>query len=99
MTIKQIRRTNEIELVMEGRLDTTTAPEADAIFMQAAAEAETLVLDFGGVQYVSSAGLRAIKRAYMAMRQKNGELYLKNVSSAVMEVLEMTGFSGILSFR
>lgn len=98
MTIKQIRRSGETELLVEGRLDSTTALEAEDIFMQAAKDTDKLILNLASLQYVSSAGLRTFKRVYMAMRQKGGELYLKSVPRAVMDVLEMTGFSGILNF-
>ena len=52
-----------------------------------------------GVEYVSSAGLRAIKRIYMAMVKKNSALTLTNVRKMVMEVFEMTGFAGLLTIE
>jgi anti-anti-sigma factor len=50
------------------------------------------------LDYVSSAGLRVIKRLHMSMKKKDGELQLKNVDKMVMEVFEMTGFAGLLKF-
>ena len=50
----------------------------------------------GQLQYISSAGLRVLKKTYMAAVKKNGVLELSNVYQLVMEVLEMTGFSGLL---
>ena len=47
---------------------------------------------------VISAGLRALKRAHMAMRRKGGTLAVRNVTKAVMEVFEITGFAGMLKF-
>lgn len=99
MTIKQIHRAGETELLVEGRLDSTTAPEAEEIFLKAAQETESLILNIAGLQYVSSAGLRVFKRVYMTTMQHGTEFYLKNTPRTVMEVLEMTGFSGILKFR
>ena len=48
------------------------------------------------LEFVSSAGLRVLKRAHLAMRRKGGVLIAKNVSKAVMEIFEITGFAGML---
>ena len=99
MNIKLINRGQEGELVLEGRLDTLTAPEAEEVFNQMAERFEKIVLNMAGVEYVSSAGLRTLKRLHMAMKQKNGSLVLTNVRKMVMEVFEMTGFAGLLNFE
>ena len=98
MTIKLIDRGQTGELFLEGRLDTTTAPDADTIFQQMSARFDNLVLDFGNLEYISSAGLRVIKILYMAMRKKAGKLALRGVNKMCMEVFEMTGFAGLLTF-
>ena len=51
------------------------------------------------LEYISSAGLRVLKKTHMAMNKKEGTLLLKNVNSMVMEVFEMTGFAGLLHFE
>ena len=99
MNIKLINRGQEGELVLEGRLDTLTAPEAEKVFNQMAERFEKIVLNMAGVEYVSSAGLRTLKRLHMAMKKKNGSLVLTNVRKMVMEVFEMTGFAGLLNFE
>lgn len=99
MNIKLINRGQEGELVLEGRLDTLTAPEAEEVFNQMAERFEKIVLNMAGVEYVSSAGLRTLKRLHMAMKKKNGSLVLTNVRKMVMEVFEMTGFAGLLNFE
>ena len=96
MTIKLINRGTEGELLLEGRLDTVTAPEAEEIFLQMTERFEKLTLNMEALQYISSAGLRVLKKTYMASVRKNGVLELSNVNNLVMEVLEMTGFSGLL---
>jgi anti-sigma B factor antagonist len=50
------------------------------------------------LEYVSSAGLRAFKRIYMELRRKGGTLSAKNVDKAIMEVLEVTGFTRLFKF-
>lgn len=99
MNIKLINRGQEGELVLEGRLDTLTAPEAEEVFNQMAERFEKIVLNMAGLEYVSSAGLRTLKRLHMAMKKKNGSLVLTNVRKMVMEVFEMTGFAGLLKFE
>ena len=98
MNIKLIKHDNEGELQLIGRLDTNTSPDAEKIFTDVAGRFESLTLDMAQLDYVSSAGLRALKRVHVAMRQKGGTLAVKNVTKAVMEVFEITGFAGMLKF-
>lgn len=99
MTIKLVNRGTEGELLLEGRLDSNTAPEAEAIFAQTAERFDTVILNFAGLGYISSAGLRQLLKLQQTMRKKNGELILTHVNKMVMEVLEMTGFAGLLRFQ
>lgn len=96
MTIKLINRGTEGELLLEGRLDAVTAPEVEEIFLQMTERFDKIILNMEQLQYISSAGLRVLKKTYMASVKKNGELELSHVNKMVMEVLEMTGFSGLL---
>lgn len=96
LNMKLIKRNTEGELQLIGRLDTNTAADAEAHMVAAAERFDSLVLNLEQLDYVSSAGLRALKRAYLAMRRKGGVLALKNVTKPVMEVLEIAGFAGLL---
>ena len=95
MTIKLINRGTEGELLLEGRLDAVTSPEVEEIFLQMADRFDKLVLNMEQLQYISSAGLRVLKKTYMAAVRKNGTVELSHVNKMVMEVLDMTGFSGL----
>ena len=97
MTIKLINRGTEGELLLEGRLDAVTSQEAEEIFLQMTDRFTKLILNMEKLQYISSAGLRVLKKTYMATVKKNGMLELSHVNKLVMEVLEMTGFSGLLT--
>lgn len=88
---------SEVKLV--GRLDVKAAKVADEGFAKAAAEATNVVLDFSELDYIASAGLRALKRLRAAVRGNGGTLTLKGVQEDVMEVLEMTGFAAMLTFE
>ena len=96
MTIKLINRGTEGELLLDGRLDATTSPEAEELFGTMAQRFEKLTVNMAELEYISSAGLRVLKKTYMAMVKKNGTMELSHVNKLVMEVLEMTGFSGLL---
>ena len=96
MTIKLINRGTEGELLLDGRLDAVTSTEAEEIFLQMTERFDKLTLNMEKLQYISSAGLRVLKKTYMATVKKNGALELSHVNKLVMEVLEMTGFAGLL---
>ena len=95
MTI-EIKRNAEVTTIkIVGRLDTTTAPELDKTINEDIADVKNLVLNFKGLEYISSAGLRVLLGAQKKM-QKVGTMKLINVCEEVMEVFEMTGFADIL---
>ena len=97
MTIKLVNRGTEGELLLDGRLDAATAQEAEDLFLQMTDRFEKLVLNMEKLSYISSAGLRVLKKTYMAAIKQNVTLELSHVNKLVMEVLEMTGFAGILT--
>ncbi len=98
LNLNLINRGTEGELVMIGRLDSNTSPEAEKVVDSLTERFDTLILNMEDLDYISSAGLRILKKAYMAMRRKDGSLQLKNVNKMVMEVFEVTGFAGLLQF-
>ena len=81
-----------------GRLDTTTAPSLDKTINEDIGDTKNLVLDFKGLEYISSAGLRVLLNAQKKM-QKIGEMKVMNVNESVMEVFEITGFADILTIE
>lgn len=100
MTIKLLKTSPDgAELRLEGRLDTVSAPAAQEAFLKVAGEYARIVLNFAGLDYVSSAGLRTLLVLQKQMNRTGGSLTLTNVSPAIMEVFEMTGFSGILKIE
>ena len=90
---------NQIATVsLEGRLDTVTAPELEKELQALFPGLTELKLDFAKLDYISSAGLRVLLSAQKVMN-KQGEMTLTNVSEAVMEIFEVTGFTDILTIR
>ena len=98
LNLNLINRGAEGELVMIGRLDSNTSNEAEKLIMELTGRFNVLILNMKDLNYISSAGLRILKRAYMELRRKDGSLLLKNVNKMVMEVFEVTGFAGLLQF-
>ena len=98
MKMDLIKRGNDAELKMDGYIDATNAAEVEEVLMGVAGKFDNLLLDMEKLEYVSSAGLRAFKRVYIELRRKSGTLSAKNVDKAIMEVLEVTGFTRLFKF-
>ncbi len=96
MTIVKNREDHILILSLEGRLDTTTAPQLQSELLENFDSANYIRLDFKQLVYISSAGLRVLLMAEKTARARGGKVVLANVSPEVMEVLEMTGLSDIL---
>lgn len=98
MTINKVPEGEKLTVSIVGRLDTTTAPNLEAEFKSSLDGVTELVIDMGGLEYISSAGLRVLLSAQKVMN-KQGSMTLINVGDVVMEVFEVTGFSDILTIQ
>ena len=98
MTIVKTNEGTKLTLALEGRLDTTTAPQLEAEVKGALSGVTELVLDFSKLEYLSSAGLRVILAAQKIMN-KQGKLLIRHVNETILEVFEVTGFSEILTIE
>ncbi len=98
MTIDKNRTADKLTIALSGRLDTTTAPSLDAALDSEIPATQALVLDFAGLDYVSSAGLRVLLKAQKLMSKKGG-MTLIHVSEGIMDVFDITGFSDILTIE
>ena len=97
MTINKNRNENTLTVVVEGRLDTTTAPQLEAELKESLQGITTLVIDMSALQYISSAGLRVLLSAQKVMN-KQGEMKVAGASETIMEIFEVTGFNDIFNF-
>ena len=96
MTINNNRSGSALTVSLEGRLDTTTAPMLEAALKDAYPGLTELTLDFAGLEYISSAGLRVLLGAQKTMN-KQGSMKIVNVCPDILEVFDITGFSDILT--
>ena len=84
-----------LTLRVEGRLDTNTSPELEAeLELDGVKE---VVFDFGGLEYISSAGLRVLMMAHRAMAACGGRMTVVNPNSIVKGVFDMTGMSDVFN--
>lgn len=89
---------NKLTIALEGRLDTSTAPNLEAELKSSLNDVTELILDFNKLEYISSAGLRVVLAAQKTM-SKQGSMKLVGVNDEVMEVFEITGFVDILTIE
>ena len=82
--------------VLEGRLDTMTAPLLESEIQGKLEGVTDLEFDFAKLTYISSAGLRVLLAAQKIMN-KQGKMIIKNVCDEIKEIFEVTGFSDILT--
>ncbi|WP_407451983.1 STAS domain-containing protein [Fibrobacter sp.] len=97
----QITKTNDndsLTIALKGRLDTLTAPQLDAEIQGKLDGVKSLVFDFKNLDYISSAGLRILLMAQKVMN-KQGSMVVKNASSEIKEIFEVTGFCDILTIE
>jgi anti-anti-sigma factor len=93
----QIRRESKaIVVAVTGRMDTLTAPAYQEKLNDLIAEGTScFVVDFDGLDYISSAGLRAVLSTAKVLKGKGGQVCFANVKGAVREVFEISGFGSI----
>ncbi|MBR1708134.1 MAG: STAS domain-containing protein [Clostridia bacterium] len=98
MKITRNMNGNTLTVALEGRLDTTTAPELEQTLKDSMDAASELTLDFEKLEYISSAGLRVLLSAHKVMAKKGG-MKVVNVNEIVSEVFDVTGFADILNIE
>ena len=98
MTIQKALNGNKLDVALEGRLDTTTAPQLEAELKASLDGITELNLDFEKLEYLSSAGLRVMLAAQKVMNRQ-GSMVIRHVNETIQEVFEVTGFIDILTIE
>ena len=96
MTINIEREIELVTLRITGRLDNTTSPNLDSVINELPEDTKELVFDMSGVEYISSAGIRVLLRAYKKMNFIQGKTRIETVNDIVRKVFEMTGLLQML---
>jgi len=98
MNINKTSDNGSLKLALEGRLDTTTAPELETVVKGELDGVSALEIDMTALEYISSAGLRVLLAAQKIMN-KQGTMKVTHANDDIMEIFEVTGFSDILSIE
>ena len=98
MNIMKNKDGSKLTLVLEGRLDTTTAPQLEGELKNALEGVTHLEFDFQNLEYLSSAGLRVLLAAQKVMNRQ-GSMVIHHVNDTIHEVFEVTGFIDILTIE
>jgi len=98
MTINKIADGSALTLAIEGRLETITAPELEAVVKNELDGVSELTFDFANLDYISSAGLRVLLAAQKKMAAQ-GSMKVINPNEIVNEIFSVTGFDDILTIE
>ena len=99
MRIETVKEETRIILKVEGRIDTNTSKEFQSELLLALQKQNEVIADLKEVDYVSSAGLRAMLIVYKTAESKKGSFILRNLQNGVREVLDMSGFSRFIQIE
>ena len=98
MNITKTKNGPNLSVALEGKLDTSTAPELDQLFKESLEGVTDLVIDMEKLSYISSAGLRSLLVVQKVMNSQ-GSMKIRNVNDLIMEVFTVTGFVDILTIE
>ena len=98
MTINKQQDGSKLLIALEGRLDTTTAPQLESELRTSLDGVTELAFDLKNLLYISSAGLRVLLSAQKTMN-KQGSMLVRNAGEELMEIFEVTGFVDILTIE
>ncbi|MDR3364288.1 MAG: STAS domain-containing protein [Clostridiales Family XIII bacterium] len=87
------------DIDLKGRLDTATSPDWQTKILSALEKKKNLRIDAKELDYISSAGLRVLLLSHKTAIAKGGSCVFLNFSPEVLQILEMTGFTSILSLE
>lgn len=92
-----ISRSNNLTVIsVSGRMDAVTAPEFEKSLSELISKGEKrFLINFSGLDYISSAGLRSILAAAKQLKTENGEIFFTGISGSVEEVFNISGFHSI----
>ena len=96
MEITEAEEAGRIVAVLEGRLDTATAPLTEARLIEILKLGRGVIADLSQVRYVSSAGLRVLLKAAKHAKTSGVHFSVAGLQAPVREVFEISGFDKII---
>ena len=97
LAIKTELKGNVAIVTVNGQIDSETAPAFDEELTKITSSHSNLVIDLNGVDYMSSAGIRAVVRASQATKKSGGAVKLASVPEAVTSVMYTVGLNQTIS--
>ncbi|MBQ6976000.1 MAG: STAS domain-containing protein [Selenomonadaceae bacterium] len=98
MEIKTNRDGENLTVTLIGKLDAVTAIELDKIMAKELDGVKNLTIDLKDLSYIASAGLRILLKTQKRMNNQ-GYMFVKNIQREVRTVMDMTGFSRLLTLE
>ena len=98
MTIEQITDNGKITILLDGWLDHDSSPELIET-IETITSASELIIDFAKVEYISSAGIRALVTAHRKSKDLNAEFSVIHTNAEVLSILAMTGLDKKLGIQ
>ena len=95
MDVKMTTEGSKALFSMAGELSVATAPDLEEALKSMPAELTDIDIDLSEVDYISSAGLRAMILAAKIAEERGGGLTVRNANDDIREVFEMTGLDGV----
>ena len=96
MTIEEVKDGDKIQLNIEGKVDVNSSNELQTEILKAFQKYPNVILNFSGVSYISSAGLRALLIGQKTAGSKGGKFMIINANEGVMDVLRVTGLDKVI---
>ena len=98
MKVEKVRRESRLDVAVKGKLDAVSAPKFEEEVASSLDGIAELAIDISEVEYLSSAGLRALLYLYQLMSEQ-GRLVIRNVPPIVKDIFELTGFEEIVTIE
>ncbi|MFH1078667.1 MAG: STAS domain-containing protein [Pseudomonadota bacterium] len=96
MEIHVLKEKDAVVVKVKGRIDAVTAPEFEKYLADLMAVGEKMfLLNFSGLEYISSAGLRSILVTAKHLKAKEGKLFFAELQSSVKDVFKISGFGSL----
>jgi len=99
MTINTSKEGGALRMAIEGRVDTQTSPELNKAINEIPEDVTDLELDFTGLGYISSAGLRVVLAAQNLMDARKGTMVIKGAAKNIVDIFKVTGFDTFLTLE
>ncbi len=99
MNIKTDKKGDKLTVILEGELDTQSAPELEGVFKAALPDINALDVDFKYCDYVSSAGLRVLLSTFQKLEARACPMKLLNVGGGFKDVLKITHMDEIFGVK